>query len=420
MAERERPFTDMNDVVRRTGLTVPQGRWPPPGLRRLRLSRRQALWNAGYADSGSTLPGTAIDAAPPALPGMTDGRADPGRHLGDHDLPGDHPVRSAARCWTTTTSCPIVRLGEAYAERRVRVAGLVTHRQRPGTAAGITFLNLEDETGMLNVVCSQELWRRFGRVGRNAAGMVIRGRVEYNDGVTNLVAERLQPLSSVYRGRPACCPPVTAHGTSTSAGRQGSKGLIHLNAPKAAKSVSADTTAPHVDGQGGVELWDRSRHCRRSCPVPAGQVPGAEPSVPTLAPQVVLGESSPRMDTVCSVAAGTSNRCGQPSPDDRPRIVGRQRPREHPRWVAIRRNAPIVCHGRLSDADPKGRPDPVRASRVMRRRLSIEYSRTLASGSTGLIRAPPEPARSTSSRSSRTSATFATSRTAPMSRVGCS
>ena len=52
---------------------------------------------------------------------------------------------------------------------------------------------------MLNVVCSQELWRRFGRVGRNAAGMVIRGRVEYNDGVTNLVAERLQPLSSVPR-----------------------------------------------------------------------------------------------------------------------------------------------------------------------------------------------------------------------------
>ena len=78
------------------------------------------------------------------------------------------------------------------------MAGLVTHRQRPGTAGGVTFLNLEDETGMLNVVCSQELWRRFGRVGRNAAGMVIRGRVEYNDGVTNLVAERLQPLSTVY------------------------------------------------------------------------------------------------------------------------------------------------------------------------------------------------------------------------------
>ena len=90
---------------------------------------------------------------------------------------------------------PIAQLGEAYAERRVRVAGLVTHRQRPGTAGGVTFLNLEDETGMLNVVCSQALWRRFGRVGRNAAGMIIRGRVEYNDGVTNLVAERLQPLS---------------------------------------------------------------------------------------------------------------------------------------------------------------------------------------------------------------------------------
>jgi error-prone DNA polymerase len=48
------------------------------------------------------------------------------------------------------------------------------------------------------VVCSQALWRRFGRVGRNAAGMIIRGRIEYNDGVTNLVADRLQPLSTVY------------------------------------------------------------------------------------------------------------------------------------------------------------------------------------------------------------------------------
>ena len=38
---------------------------------------------------------------------------------------------------------------------------MVTHRQRPSTAGGVTFLNLEDETGMLNVVCSAELWRRL-------------------------------------------------------------------------------------------------------------------------------------------------------------------------------------------------------------------------------------------------------------------
>ena len=77
-------------------------------------------------------------------------------------------------------------------------AGLVTHRQRPGTAGGVTFLNLEDETGMLNVICSPEAWQRFARVGRNATGLIIRGTIEHRDGVTNLVAERLRAISSVY------------------------------------------------------------------------------------------------------------------------------------------------------------------------------------------------------------------------------
>ncbi len=202
VAERERsPFTGMNDVVRRAGLTVPQtealataGAFDAFGL-----SRRQALWNAGYADSGSTLPGTAIDATPPALPGMSAVELTLADIWATTISPGEHPMQHLRPVLDEQDIVPIARLGEAYADRRVRVAGLVTHRQRPGTAAGITFLNLEDETGMLNVVCSQELWRRFGRVGRNAAGMVIRGRVEYNDGVTNLVAERLQPLSSVPR-----------------------------------------------------------------------------------------------------------------------------------------------------------------------------------------------------------------------------
>ncbi len=75
---------------------------------------------------------------------------------------------------------------------------MVTHRQRPGTAGGITFLNLEDETGMLNVVCAEPMWRRFKTVGQRSNGMVIRGMIEHSDGVTNLVADRLEPLSSVF------------------------------------------------------------------------------------------------------------------------------------------------------------------------------------------------------------------------------
>ena len=196
---RQQRFTSMNDVVRRTGLTVPQtealataGAFDCFGL-----SRRQALWNAGYTDNDQTLPGSAIDAAPPTLPGMSEVDLTLADLWATRISPDEHPIAYLRSMLNDQDIVAIGDLGPAYADRRVRVAGLITHRQRPSTAGGVTFLNLEDETGMLNVVCSQQLWRRFGRVGRNAQGMIIRGRIEHADGVTNLVAERLQPLAAV-------------------------------------------------------------------------------------------------------------------------------------------------------------------------------------------------------------------------------
>jgi error-prone DNA polymerase len=85
------------------------------------------------------------------------------------------------------------------ADRRVRVAGLITHRQRPSTASGVTFLNLEDETGMLNVVVFGAVWQRFRRVARNAAGVVVRGKLEREDDVVNLVAETIEALAVPVR-----------------------------------------------------------------------------------------------------------------------------------------------------------------------------------------------------------------------------
>jgi error-prone DNA polymerase len=92
----------------------------------------------------------------------------------------------------------VLRVSEAMeheAERRVSVAGVVTHRQRPGTAQGVTFLSLEDETGLLNVVCSPGLWAKFRTVARSSPALVVRGRLERGDGATNLVAEHLSPLA---------------------------------------------------------------------------------------------------------------------------------------------------------------------------------------------------------------------------------
>lgn len=91
---------------------------------------------------------------------------------------------------------------------RVTVGGVVTHRQRPGTAGGVTFLNLEDETGMVNVIVDPVVWDRNRRVAREAGGLLIRGMLERSggapssseglaagNGVTNVIAERIERLN---------------------------------------------------------------------------------------------------------------------------------------------------------------------------------------------------------------------------------
>jgi error-prone DNA polymerase len=77
---------------------------------------------------------------------------------------------------------------------RVVVAGAVTHRQRPATAGGVTFLNLEDETGMLNVMCTEGLWRRYRRVASTSSAMIIRGVLEKTGEVISLRADQLRNL----------------------------------------------------------------------------------------------------------------------------------------------------------------------------------------------------------------------------------
>jgi error-prone DNA polymerase len=77
---------------------------------------------------------------------------------------------------------------------RVTVGGVVTHRQRPSTARGVTFLNLEDETGMVNVIVDQVVWGRYRRVARESGGLVIRGMLERTEGVINILAERIERL----------------------------------------------------------------------------------------------------------------------------------------------------------------------------------------------------------------------------------
>jgi error-prone DNA polymerase len=128
-------------------------------------------------------------------------------------LPGMAPIEEAiADLWATGVSPdghPTVFLREqlhakgvlcadqlltAEHNTRVLVAGVVTHRQRPMTARGMTFISLEDETGLINVVCSKGCWMRHRAIARDAPALLVRGRLEYADGVVNIVAESLSPL----------------------------------------------------------------------------------------------------------------------------------------------------------------------------------------------------------------------------------
>jgi error-prone DNA polymerase len=96
---------------------------------------------------------------------------------------------------------------------RVRVAGVVTHRQRPATAQGITFVNLEDETGLINVVVHRGCWARYRRIAQGAPAMLVKGRLERGDGdVLNVVAERLERFPVELAEDE---PPVALSGTGT-------------------------------------------------------------------------------------------------------------------------------------------------------------------------------------------------------------
>jgi error-prone DNA polymerase len=83
------------------------------------------------------------------------------------------------------------------------VAGAVTHRQRPATAQGVTFVNLEDETGMVNVLCAPGVWARHRKLAQTASALVIRGIVQNASGAVTVLADRMSAvdLKVVSRSR---------------------------------------------------------------------------------------------------------------------------------------------------------------------------------------------------------------------------
>ncbi|GIF37746.1 error-prone DNA polymerase [Actinoplanes xinjiangensis] len=201
--ERERrthgPYRSMTDLARRTGCSAGhlEALATADAFASFGLSRREALWAAGAAaqDKPDRLPGTVTGVEAPTLPGMSDVDVLVADVWATGLSPETHPARFLREELDRAGALPIERLAEVEGGTRVRVGGIVTHRQRPATAGGVTFVNLEDETGMLNVTCSPGLWLRYRRVARTSAALLVRGRLEKVEGVLNLVADRLDAVS---------------------------------------------------------------------------------------------------------------------------------------------------------------------------------------------------------------------------------
>jgi error-prone DNA polymerase len=155
-------------------------------------SRREALWAVGVVDArDNLLPDTPLDIAA-LLPFTAEGEvrldyrllgcAPGGRHLMTF-------YREQMDHWQVI---PARNLDAVPHEKLVWMTGVVTVRQRPGTANGTTFLTLEDETGIVNVVVMPDLFQRERQTLRLASLLAVAGTIERVDGVTHVRARRVQ------------------------------------------------------------------------------------------------------------------------------------------------------------------------------------------------------------------------------------
>jgi error-prone DNA polymerase len=192
-------FRSLEDLVRRTGITRAQveNLATAGAFETLGLERREALWRAGAAamDQPEYLAGSLVTVQPPLFPDPTAFETLTEDLWATGISPDDHPIRHFRDGLDARGVLPSSALRTAEAGRRIEIAGLVTHRQRPQTASGLTFLNLEDEHGLMNVICPVGVWGRYRRIARDSRALIVRGILERSaDGVVNLLADAFEPL----------------------------------------------------------------------------------------------------------------------------------------------------------------------------------------------------------------------------------
>src|SRR6185437_844632 len=171
-------------------------------FRSIGLDRREALWRVKAlapevraSEEAPLLAGLGLEEAPVALPRMRL----PAHVAEDYRTTGlslkAHPCRFFRPLLTSHGAVPTAQLKDMKDGARVTVGGLVLIRQRPGTAKGVVFATLEDETGIANTVVWPDVFAVNRRTVMSASFLVVSGRLQRASDVIHVVAERFVDLS---------------------------------------------------------------------------------------------------------------------------------------------------------------------------------------------------------------------------------
>jgi error-prone DNA polymerase len=194
----EGPFVSLEEFARRTRLSnaVLTRLSRADAFGSLAVARRQALWKSLPCQKVMDLRfDTSEEEATIALP-----TASPlSEVVADYRTIGlslrDHPMKFLRPALERMRVAKASDLAVLPVDCLVKVAGLTLMRQRPGTASGITFVTLEDETGFANLIVRPEVWDRYHHAARTATAMLAYGRLQRQDNVIHVLATRLENLS---------------------------------------------------------------------------------------------------------------------------------------------------------------------------------------------------------------------------------
>jgi error-prone DNA polymerase len=198
-ARQVQPFVSVDDLCARAGLSRDEVTVLAEvgALGSLGLRRRAALWQAERAVRP---PGPLFAGHPPApepspLREMTVTERLVADYRGTGVTVGPHPMALRRADCARLGVTPAARLAELAGSDRVRVAGAVVVRQRPGTAKGFVFLSLEDETGIANVIVQPALFERTRATLVHEPFLLVDGVLQHEDGVTAVRATAVRPLT---------------------------------------------------------------------------------------------------------------------------------------------------------------------------------------------------------------------------------